>query len=404
MQALSPVELVILQGTSFCNLNCTYCDLSAESRRRKSRMEPALIERFFTELFGSGRFAPEVTIVWHSGEPLTLSQSYYHEAISNILRLRDALAGSEVSVRFRIQTNGTLIDDEWCRFFRCHEEHLQLGVSCDGPTQMHDAFRINWSGRPSHEQAIRGMNLLNDFGIKYKVIAVVTRRTLGQPDEFYSFFYNRRQQLSGFHFNVLAEGKSEIDDLSYTTADRLAYYKFYRRLLELDRTFNQSEDGFKILNFSQCAGRILGSRSPNAPVFFDDSTAPLKSLNLDSEGIVTTFYAGLNRQMLPDEYGDGQGFSLGNISSMSLEEMAQSDKLQRMMADLARSRESCRSSCEYFSLCPGGFDMVKRRTHGTFEASETQECVIHVKALTDAVLDDMSDYVIAHDALESVIQ
>src|ERR1019366_3792235 len=96
---LSPVELVVLQGTSFCNLNCKYCDLSVEGRRTKSSMGPALIDRFFTELFQSGRVAPEVTILWHSGEPLTLPPSYYDDAIARILSLKGALASDGVSLR-----------------------------------------------------------------------------------------------------------------------------------------------------------------------------------------------------------------------------------------------------------------------------------------------------------------
>ena len=100
-KSLSPVQLIILQGTSFCNLNCTYCDLSVESRRTKSAMEPRLIERLFTELFASGRLAPQVTIVWHSGEPLTLPPSYYDDAIDLILRFcRDMLA-PDIYIRIR---------------------------------------------------------------------------------------------------------------------------------------------------------------------------------------------------------------------------------------------------------------------------------------------------------------
>ena len=67
------------KGHTFCNLNCEYCDLSVESRRTKSAMEPELIGRFFTEVFGSGRLAPEVTVLWHSGEPLTLPPSILRE-------------------------------------------------------------------------------------------------------------------------------------------------------------------------------------------------------------------------------------------------------------------------------------------------------------------------------------
>jgi hypothetical protein len=103
--ALQPAELIVLQGTSFCNLNCGYCDLSPQSRRRRRIMEPTLLERLFAQLFASDRLAPEVTVVWHSGEPPALPPAYYDDAIERILRLRDTACAS-VAIGFDIQTNG----------------------------------------------------------------------------------------------------------------------------------------------------------------------------------------------------------------------------------------------------------------------------------------------------------
>jgi uncharacterized protein len=386
---LAPVELVVLQGTSFCNLNCKYCDLSVESRQTKSAMEPKLIERFFTELFNSGLCAPEVTVLWHSGEPLTLPPAYYEEAIGLISGLGDRLASHNVSVKFGIQTNGVLIDDEWCRFFKRHEERLSVGVSCDGPSDLHDLFRLNWNERATHGRTIHGMDLLHKNGIKFKVIAVVTRHTLRQPGEFYDFFFCRREQLSGFHFNILAEGNSSDPNLAYSADDRSAYYLFYRRILELNR---EAGGEFEVLNFSQAVARIVSSKGAASSKFFEEASAPLKALNLDVRGNVTTFYAGLSIETLPDLYGDGKGLSLGNIFEASFEDMIRSEKLRRIMQDFMLSARACKASCEYFAVCSGGFDILKKQKLGTFEAGETVECVIHVKALVDAVLDDIDDH------------
>jgi uncharacterized protein len=386
---LVPAELVVLQGTSFCNLNCKYCDLSVESRRTKSVMEPKLIERFFTELFNSGLCAREVTVLWHSGEPLTLPPAYYEEAISLILGLRDRLASDDVSVKFGIQTNGVLIDEDWCRFFKRHEERLSVGVSCDGPSDLHDLYRLNWNERATHRRTIHGMDLLHKNGIKYKVIAVVTRNTLRQPGEFYDFFFGRREQLSGFHFNILAEGNSSDPNLAYSAEDRTAYYLFYRRILELNRKAGRE---FEVLNFSQAVARIVSSKGAGSARFFEEASAPLKALNLDVRGNVTTFYAGLSIDTLHDLYGDGKGLSLGNIFEVSFEDMIRSEKLRRIMQDFTLSARACETSCEYFSVCSGGFDILKKQKLGTFEAGETVECVIHVKALVDAVLDDIGDH------------
>lgn len=388
---LTPVELVVLQGTSFCNLNCLYCDLSPESRRIKSSMDTALIDHFFTDLFQSDLAGPELTILWHSGEPLTLPPSYYDNAIARILKLKDDFVSHDITIGFGIQTNGVLINDAWCDFFARHVSHLEIGVSCDGPDDLHDLFRKHWNGRSTHMQTIQGMDLLSRHGIKYKLIAVVNRQTLQEPERFYEFFFERREQLSGFHFNVLADSNSSNPDLSYSREDRASYYSFYRRLLALCRATNEP---FEILNFTQGAARILGPKQPQGRSFFEQATAPIRALNVDVRGNITTFYAGLSVETLQDTYGDGRGLSLGNIFDTSLTEMARSKKLQRMMEDFDLSKGACQKSCEYFSVCPGGFDILKKQALGSFESSETVECVIHVKALVDALLDDIQDHVI----------
>jgi uncharacterized protein len=386
---LSPVQLIVLQGTSFCNLNCTYCDLSAESRRTRSVMELGLIERLFSELFKSGRLAREVTVVWHSGEPLTLPPSYYEEAISLILGLRDALVGDAIAVRFDIQTNAVLINNEWCEFFKRHARVLDVGVSCDGPAELHDAFRLTWNGRATHAKVTRGMDLLQQHGIRYKIIAVATKAALSEPEKFFRFFFDRRMYLSGFHFNLLAEAVSDNPDLAYSAADRAPYYAFFRRLLELGR---EAHDEFEILNFSQGLARIAKAQAADTPIYLEETSAPLKSLSIDAKGNVTTFYAGLSIDVLKDLYGDGKGLSIGNITEMDFEDMARSDKLQRIMRDFEASTRSCRASCEYFSVCSGGFEITKKLRCGTFDASETNECIIHVQTMVDALLDDVCEH------------
>lgn len=388
----APVELIVLQGNSFCNLNCTYCDLSVESRRTTSVMDLKLVERLFEDLFSSGRLASEISVVWHSGEPLTLPSSYYDEAISLILRLKDRIASSSISVKFKIQTNGVLINDEWCAFFKRHERQLDIGVSCDGGAELHDAYRVNWNGRATHAKTTRGMDLLQENGIRYKIIAVATQKTLSNPDAFFDFFFARRRFLTGFHFNILAQSSLDDTDLSYSADDRAAYYGFFRRLLRLCHDASAAGQDFKILNFSQGLARILAAQDRSAPDYFRETSAPLKSLSVDARGNVTTFYAGMGMDVLQDLYGDGRGLSIGNILQVSFEDMVRSDKLRRIIRDFEISTESCRRSCEYFAVCPGGYEVTKKQMLGTFDASETTECIVHVKALVDALLDDIGDH------------
>lgn len=355
-------------------------------------MSLVTVERFFTELFKSRHVGKTVQVVWHSGEPLTLPVSYYDDAIERILALRERLCGDSVAVRFSIQTNGVLIDESWCDLFQRHKDRLTIGISCDGPAELHDHYRRNWSGKATHAKVVRGMEQLEAAGIAYNVIAVVTRQTLSQPDEFFSFFHERRSKMLEFHFNVLADAYSDNADLCYSSADSGVYYNFFRKLLALTRQTSGSGPAFPIRNFTQTFARITQAGSGEAPDYVEEASAPLATINLDATGNVTTFYAGLGQDTLPDLYEPGKGMSLGNIFEMSLDEMAASPKLKLMRRDFDASRATCRAGCEYFDVCTGGFEITKRQVLGTFSAMETTECLIHVKAMVDAVLDDIDDH------------
>ena len=110
---------------------------------------------------------------------------------------------------------------------------------------------------------------------------------------------------------------------------------------------------------------------------------------------MTTFYAGLSIDVLRNVYGDGNGLSLGNIFETSFEGMARSDKLQRIMQDFSLSTRSCEASPgEYFSVCSGGFEHLEEANvrHVPKPSRKRVECVIHVKTLVDALLDDIGDH------------
>jgi uncharacterized protein len=150
---------------------------------------------------------------------------------------------------------------------------------------------------------------------------------------------------------------------------------------------------FKIQNFSQSLSRIMMMETADAPLHYRETSAPLKSLSMDARGNVTTFYAGLGMDVLKDVYGDGRGLSIGNICDISFETMVQSQKLRAITRDFAVSMAACERACPYFALCPGGYEVTKKATLDTFDAAETAECVIHVKALIDALLDDIGEHI-----------
>src|SRR5262245_17837372 len=142
-----PLELLVLQPTPFCNINCSYCYLP--DRQSKRRMSPGTLEQVFRWVFASGLARQPFVLLWHAGEPLVLPVSFYEEA-ADLLRRHNA---SQLPVLQSFQTNATLIDAGWCAFFKRPDVHL--GVSVDGPAFLHDRHRRTRQGSGTLERVLR---------------------------------------------------------------------------------------------------------------------------------------------------------------------------------------------------------------------------------------------------------
>ena len=125
------------------------------------------------------------------------------------------------------------------------------------------------------------------------------------------------------------------------------------------------------------------------------TSRPFRSLSVDTSGNVSTFYAGLTADESKDVYGDGKGLLIGNLLTEDLEQIAQSAKLRRIAEDFETSHRACEAHCDYWSVCSGGYNLIKHKRFGTFDATETPECFIHVKTLARTLLDDMNQFTIA---------
>ena len=146
--------MVVVQPTAFCNINCTYCYLP--DRDNKHVIAQSTVTRLFSEIFASGWACPEITVVWHAGEPLVAPVAFYREAFAAIERMRPA----SVIVKHSFQTNGTLIDAEWCRLFL--EWNVGVGVSIDGPRELHDRHRKTRSGKGTFDKTLAGIRCLQE--------------------------------------------------------------------------------------------------------------------------------------------------------------------------------------------------------------------------------------------------
>ena len=181
-----PMYIMVKPVGSACNLRCDYCYYLEKqhlyANEGRQMLSDELLERFIREYIES-QTTPEVLFTWHGGEPLVRPLAFYEK----VVRLQQRYAHGR-RIANSLQTNGTLINDDWARFF--HDQGWLIGVSLDGPEAYHDAFRRTRGGGPSFRNVIRGIDILNRHAVEWNALAVANRLNGDHPLSFYRFFKN----------------------------------------------------------------------------------------------------------------------------------------------------------------------------------------------------------------------
>ena len=182
-----PLYVMTKAAGSSCNLACEYCYYLEKNNLYKDIqpdkrfiMSDQLLERFI-DMYIQSQTTPQVQFCWHGGESLMRPLSFY----KRVVELQQMYAAGHI-IDNTIQTNGTLLNDEWCRFFK--DNNWLVGVSIDGPQEFHDEYRRNKMGAPSFRKVMQGINLLKKHGVEWNAMAVVNDFNADYPLDFYHFF------------------------------------------------------------------------------------------------------------------------------------------------------------------------------------------------------------------------
>ena len=171
MPSAQPAFHVMAKPTgAICNLDCEYCYfLSKEMLYPGSRFRMAaeLQETYIRQLLDAHAHAPEVIVAWQGGEPTMMGLDFFRRSI----QLEQVYARPGQRVLNTIQTNGTLLDDEWGAFLR--ENDFLVGISIDGPRQLHDAYRVDKGGKPTYDRVIRGLEVLKRHDVDWNVLTTI---------------------------------------------------------------------------------------------------------------------------------------------------------------------------------------------------------------------------------------
>jgi uncharacterized protein len=168
---------------SLCNLNCTYCYyLHKEDVLQiasANRIDEDLLEEF-TRQYIEGQEVDFVVFNWLGGEPALLGLDYYRRAVE----IQQKFAGN-IRIENDFQTNGTLLDEQWCQFFK--EHRFRVGLSIDGPKHLHDRFRVGHGGASTFDRVFRAARLLQQYEVQFNTLTVVNSFNAQYPDEIYFF-------------------------------------------------------------------------------------------------------------------------------------------------------------------------------------------------------------------------
>jgi uncharacterized protein len=177
-------HLLAKPSGSTCNIDCAYCFFLSKQAlypNDKHRMSEATLEAYISQLLESHR-TPEVIVAWQGGEPTLMRLDFFRRAVE--LAEKHRRPGQTVQHTF--QTNGILIDDDWCAFFKQH--NFLIGLSVDGPRELHDTYRSDRRGQGTFDLVMRGWRLLRQYGVEFNILCTVNAANEKHGSTVYRFF------------------------------------------------------------------------------------------------------------------------------------------------------------------------------------------------------------------------
>ena len=344
--------LAAFHPTPFCNLDCSYC--WAPNRTVRSKMPLSTFELALDQIWRN-REMNGLEVLWLTGEPLVMGIDYFREAVD--VCYRKAPAGSRPT--FVVQTNGTLIDENWCKFFI--EHNFVVGVSIDGPQEIHDAHRKTRLGTGTFVEVERGVSLLTNWGVRGGAICVITKETLNFPaDDLFYFFHSK-----GIAWSYLIEA-SIGDNLNSPRAlaieDLPKIEAYLSRLLDLWAKYPESY----VRVFDQTARRAFGGILPR---FDFNNLGCLDILNVIDNG---DFFWG-NPELMTATLGPLKHLRK-NILREDIWDFRSSPDFLSYQNNVYQGVSVCRETCAFFDGCQGGNPAHKYYELGTFSTADHVSC------------------------------
>jgi uncharacterized protein len=350
---------IIMQPTTFCNLDCAYCYLP--DRRRKRDMSTAVATAVASAIPDTWSARAELEIVWHGGEPLAAG----HRRLVELLEVFEPLR-REGRIKHVVQTNATLITDDWCEVFGTFE--VSVGVSLDGPRPA-NGNRLDLRGRPAFDRISSGIDVLRRHGIDFSAIAVVSADSVCGAAEILDYLEALDCRLVGFNM----EEKEGANHRGGTPSMELSR-SFWRDVF----TWTETHPTMPVREVQRMFDFLALDPVGRATDVAHD-TIPSVAYNGDVV-LLSPELVGIR----DERYGD---FVAGSVLVDSLPTIIDRAMELDYVREFTRGVQRCKATCEYFAFCQGSHAGNRYFEHGTFTATETQHCRNSTQAVVLALHD-----------------
>jgi uncharacterized protein len=350
---------VIMQPTTLCNLDCSYCYLP--HRRHVRRMLPAVAQAVAASI-ALWTDQATVEVCWHGGEPLTAGCAY-------LARLMDHFAGLDVV--HGVQTNATLVDGAWADFLA--ERGVHVGVSIDGPPEDNQQ-RADWAGRPAFARIVRGIRLLVTREVVVSVIAVVSDPTPERARKLFTFV----AELGATWLGVNIEER-EGSNKRRTAPPESQVTDFWAALIEAWQANPtvQLREADHALSYAR---HVIDDEHNGESEHRSTRLDPLPTIAWNGEvTLISPELAGFRS----DRYGD---FTCGNVLRTPLDQLIRTGMRATWVREYQRGIAECRISCPYFAFCGGGHPSNRYFERGRMDGTEIDYCRNSKIALMEGVI------------------
>jgi uncharacterized protein len=335
-------SLLIKPASAVCNLDCAYCfylDRAADPYKALPgrRMTTETLERLVdTYLFYS---YPNSTFAFQGGEPTLAGLGFYEK----LVELQQQFGRGGQNVSNALQTNAILIDDSWCARFR--QYNWLLGVSLDGPREIHDLYRYNKEGRGTWQRVMAGIETLKKNRVEFNILCVLSQANVEKPRELYKFF--RGLGIDNIQYIPLAE----FDGLGNALPFTITAEQYGRFLCDTFDLWWPDRRKIRIRYFDNLAEAVAGQKPGTC------------TLHETCDSYVVVEY---NGDVYPCDFFVESDWKLGNVTIDSWPEIARRTRRYSFAAKKTLVHPECQV-CEYQSICHGGCPKFRHSPHHRFE-------------------------------------